>query len=236
MSAPEVEAPTSTWYGSRREKVRAELASRPPYLGKVWEKFADRLERKPLAFVELHGAQGLSPADRRRLEPRLVARRQAIALVAGVLLTEMDLPSMCSAKRRSDGAFSGIGHEALAERSGLALRRVGRVVGDLVAAGYLTAHQPIEPYTKPDGTIGYCAHRTIYRLTELFFQRAHYDQRLKRERARAAERRSNRVRVYAASLLRARRAWRAMKDFGAADYLPRTAGPPVRRQPPPRRS
>ena len=235
MSAADVdEAPT--WYGARREKVRAELAGRPPYLSNVWEKFADRLERKPLAFVELHGAQGLSPSDLRRLEPRLVARRQAIALVAGVLLTEMDIASMCAARRRSDGAYSGIGHEAIAERSGLALRRVGRVIADLVAAGYLTAHQPIEPYLKADGTVGYCAHRTIYRFTELFFQRSHYDQRLKRERARAAERRSNRVRVYAASLLRARRAWRAMKDFGAAEYLPRTAGPPVRRRPPPRRS
>ena len=232
---PAAPAP-ATWYGERREKIRGELASRPPYLGKVWEKFADRLERHPLAFIELHGAQGLSPSDRRRLEPRLTIRRQGIALVAGVLLTDMDIPSMCAAKRRTDGAFSGLGHEAIGERAGLPLWTVGRVIADMVDAGYLTAHQPIEPYLKADGSIGYCAHRTIYRFTELFFVRAHYDQRLKRERARAAERRANRVRVYAASLLRARRAWRAMKDFGSADYLPRTSGPPVRRPRPPKRT
>ena len=76
-------------FPAQREKVRAELAGRPPFLGKVFEKFGDRLELRPLRFIELHGAQGLSSSDRKRLEPRLAERRKAMILVAGALLTDM---------------------------------------------------------------------------------------------------------------------------------------------------
>ena len=110
------------------------------------------------------------------------------------------------------------------------------MIADLVGAGYLTAHQPIEPYLKADGSVGYCAHFTIYRFTELFFERCHYDGRLKRERARAADRRAGRVRIYGASLLRARRAWKRLRNFGSADYLNGAARPSGRRQRPPDRS
>lgn len=224
-----------TDFGAQREKVRAELQARPPFLGKMFERFADRLELKPLSFVELHGGQGLSPSDRRRLEPRLPERRKATILVVGVLLSDMDLPSLCSAKVRTDGGFSGLGHDRISERTGLAVGRVGRVIAGLVDAGYLTAHQPIEPYMKGDGSVGYCAHNTIYRFTERFFERCHYDVRLKRERARAAERRAGRVRIYAASLVRARKAWRRLRTFGSADYLNGAAGPPRPRPPHDRR-
>ncbi len=213
-------------FPASRERLRAELASRPPFLLKMFEKFGVRLELKPLVFVELHGGQGLSRSDRRRLEPRLPERRKAMIAVAGVLLTDMDLPSMCAAKLRTDGGFSGLGHDRIAERSGLNVGRVGRVIGDLVDAGYLIAHQPIEPYLKADGSVGYCAHNTIYRFTELFFRRCDYDKRLERERKKAAERRAGRVRIYSASLLRARRAWRKLRTFGALTFMERTSGPP----------
>jgi hypothetical protein len=222
-------------FAAQREKIRAELAAKPPFLAKAWERFADRLERKPLSFVELHGAQGLSPSDLRRLEARKTVRRKHQALIVGVLLAEMDIPSLVAAKLRTDGAFSGLGHRAIAERAGVPLWTVGRVIADFVGAGYLTAHQPIEPYLSATGALAYCAHNSIYRLTELFFRRCHYDQRLKSERRRAAERKANRCRIYGASLLKARSAWRRLRTFGAAEYLPRTGGAPRPRPRPPDR-
>lgn len=214
------------------ERVRAALSTRPPYLGRVFERFYEWVRRRPLRFVELHGAQGLTRADRRRLEARLTLRLQAYVLVVGALLVWMDLPSLRSGKLVAGERVFGLGQEHLAEVTGLSLTRLRRAIADLVAAGYLTWKQPIARYVKPGapGGVGHAAWFAIYRFELRFFERLQLDGALAKNRRRAVERRANRVRIYAASLLRAREALRR-----ARQHLRRpleVIGQPTRWRPP----
>ena len=214
-------------------RIRAELAARPPFLLKCFDRSLEVLERRPLRLAELHGTQLLATyAERRRVEPRLPMRRQAIAAVLGVLLIDTDLCSLRSGYPRSDGSFSGRGQAWIAEFTGMTVRRVRRAIWDLVAAGYLTSTQPIEPYLPEGATnrdeLRYCAHPAIYRFELKWFERLSYDRRLKRERASAAERRKNRGRLYAASLVRARQALRRLRKSNSAAPSPRPPAPAAR--------
>lgn len=218
--------------------IRAELAARPPFLLRCFERWIDILERQPKRFVELHGLQLLALAsERRRVEPRLERRLVAIALVMGALLIDADLCSLRSGYRRGDGNFSGRGQKWIAELTGLSLGRIRRAIEDLTLAGYLTSTQPIEPYLGPGraGRVGpelrYCAHNTIYRFEVRWFERISYDVRLKRERATAVRRRKERGRLYAATLVRARRSIRRARRAVVADVNAFTP-PPARPRPP----
>lgn len=222
-------------FGAAVERIRAELAARPPFLTKLFDRTLEVLERRPKQLTELHGLQLLPTyAERRRVEPRLPMRRQAIALVLGALYIETDLCSLRSGHFRGDGTFSGRGQEWIAELTGLSLWRVRRAIWDLVAAGYLSAKQPIEPYlgADPNGGVGpvlrHCAHFTIYRFELRWFDRIVYDKRLKRERASAAERRKSRTRMYGASLVRARHALRKLRTSNSATPRPRPPTPAAR--------
>ena len=207
-------------FGAAVARIRAELAARPPFLRDVFERWIEIVELQPKRLVELHGLQLLATyAERRRVEPRLPARRQAIALVVGALLIDADLCSLRSGFRRGDGEWSGRGHEWIAELTGLTCRRIRRAIFDLKLAGYLSSTQPIEPYL-PEGKtsradLKYCAHHAIYRFELRFFERLSYDKRLKRERGAAIERRKNRGRLYAASLVRARYALRKLRKLNS---------------------
>ncbi len=188
------------------EKLVAELATRPPFLLDAFVAFVQRLARRPKAFFELHGAQGLGPGDRRRLEPRLPERRCAYVAVVGALLIWTDLPSLRCGKLVAGERVFGLGQTRLQELTGLSLPRIRRAIADLVAAGYVTWKQPIARYVKAGapGGVGHAAWNAIYRFEVRFFERLHLDRKLVKARRRAAERRANRVRIYAASLLRAR--------------------------------
>ena len=222
-------------FGAAVDRLRAELSARPPFLRALFERTLEVLERRPKQLAELHGLQLLPTyAERRRVEPRLPMRRQAIALVLGALYIDTDLCSLRSGHFRGDGTFSGRGQEWIAELTGLSLRRVRRAIWDLVAAGYLSAKQPIEPYlgADPKGGLGpvlrHCAHFTIYRFELRWFDRIAYDKRLKRERASAAERRKNRGRLYAASLVRARHALRKLRKSNSPPTRPPPTAPAAR--------
>ena len=203
-------------WGAVVGRIRAELAARPPFLRDVFERWIEIIELQPKRMTELHGLQLIPTyAERRRVEPRLPARRKAIGLVVGALLIEFDLCSLRSGYRRGDGEWSGRGHEWIAELTGLTCRRIRRAIFDLKLAGYLTSKQPIEPYL-PDGKtrledLKYLAHFSIYRFELRWFERISYDGRLKRERGAAIERRKNRGRLYSASLVRARHALRKLR-------------------------
>lgn len=198
-------------------RIRAELAARPPFLLKLFDRFEDWMRGRPLRLVELHASNLLATAaERRRVEPRLPLRRQAIVLVMGALLIDMDLCSLRSGVRRGDGEFGGRGQEWIAELTGMKLRRIRRALEDLRLAGYLSQSQPIEPYL-PEGAcnrseLRYCAHFAIYRFELKWFERIKYDGRLKRERASASKRRAERTRIYGASLVKARRALRRLRN------------------------
>lgn len=188
------------------ERIRGELGRRPPAHLAFFERFVDRMQRKPRRFVELHGSDILPAHERRRIEPRLPARRKAYVLVVGALLIWMDGPSLRVGRHMGGGRFFGLGQKSIAEITGLTLGRIRRALGELVFAKYLSWKQPIARYTKagaPGGT-GYAAWNAIYRFEVRFFERIDLDKKLARHRKRAAERRAARVRLYAASLVRAR--------------------------------
>jgi len=190
--------------------IGAQLAQRPPFLLESWIEFIHHMNRRQKRFTELHGAEGLSVADRRALEPRLPSRRRAYILVIGAMLIWMDVPSLRVGKLMADGRVFGVGQKWLREVTGIGKRRIRRVIADLVDAGYLTWTQPIARYVKAGapGGVGHAAWNAIYRFEVKFFERIHRDKKLKAQRRRLAERRKERARVYAASLLRARASWK----------------------------
>lgn len=190
------------------ERIRGQLAHRPPQHLKYFERFVDRMQRRPRRFLELHGSDILAQAERKKIEPRLPARRKAYVLVVGALLIWMDAPSLRVGKFMGGGRVFGLGQKWLAEITGMSLGRIRRAIGELVFAKYLSWTQPIARYTKPGapGQTGYAAWNAIYRFEVRFFERIDLDKKLARHRKRAAERRANRVRLYGASLVRARMA------------------------------
>jgi hypothetical protein len=207
-AAVQTEAPPSSDdpFATALERIRAELLHRPPQHLKYFERFVERIQRNPRRFYELHGSDVLPAHERKRIEPRLEPRREAYVLVIGALLIWMDGPSLRVGKHVGGGRIFGVGQQWIAKVTGMALGRIRRAIGDLVFAKYLSWTQPIARYVKagaPSG-IGYAAWNAIYRFEVRFFERIDLDKKLARHRKRAAERRANRVRLYAPSLIRAR--------------------------------
>lgn len=192
-------------FRARALAIGSELAQRPPFLLDAWFEFIRHMERRaPKKFPELHGAQALGPADRRRLEPRLPSRRRAYILVVGALLICMDIPSLRVGALMPTGRVFGVGHKWLEQMTGLGARSVRRALWDLMQAGYMTSTQPIARYVKAGapGGIGHAAWNAIYRFTEVFFRRIYRDHKLAAQRRRLAARRKDRV--HAASLIKQR--------------------------------
>jgi hypothetical protein len=217
-------------------RIMGELERRVPMLAETFALFVSRIATKPTKFLELHGADGLTDADRRRLEPRLPERLQAYVLVVGALLVWMDLPSLRCGKLVHGERVFGLGQKYIHDMTGLSLGRIRRAIADLVAAKYLTWKQPVAQYVKAGapGAVGYCAWNAIYRFEVRFFERLHRDKKLAKQRQRARERRANRVRIYAASLLRARDALRRAREH-LGRHLEIVPAPAPRWRPPPKR-
>lgn len=188
--------------------VRVALAAPAPAgLPKILSAAAERLARIinfPLRFTELHGSDMLRPAERRRMEPRRMPRRESINLVGAALLRHTDVASLRVGSPRADGQVTPPGHVKLAEETGLSLTRLRRALRDGVRAGYWTRTQPKVKYTNAEGSQAWAAFRVIYRLTDRFFARLGLGRRLERERKAAAERAGERRRIYALALLEAR--------------------------------
>lgn len=222
------------------DRIRAELATRPPFLLVTFEAFVHQVATRPKRFFELHGAQGLQPRERRQLEPRLWARRRAYILVVGALLIWTDLCSLRCGKLVAGDRVFGLGQEWLQKVTGLNLVRIRRAIADLVAAEYLGWKQPIARYVKAGapGGVGHAAWNAIYRFEVRFFERLHLDRKLAKQRRRAAERRANRVRIYGASLQRSRdmhrRALRSLRSRSVDLLGQPTQGEPFRPRPRPR--
>jgi hypothetical protein len=220
-------------FRARVDRIVVQLAARPPFLLDTFTEFVRHIVRRPKKFIELHGAQGLPARDRRRLEPRLWSRRQAYILVVGALLIWMDLPSLRCGKLMADDRVFGLGQKAIKAATGMSLTRIRNAIGDLVEAKYLTWTQPIARYTKqgPGGGVGFAAWNAIYRFELSFFERLHRDRKLAKQRKRTAERRAQRCRVYAASLVRARSQLRRAREHLHRPQLVPAA--PARWRPPP---
>jgi hypothetical protein len=193
---------------------------------RVLEAARERLQaliRSPLRFAELHGSSVLRPSERRRIEPRRLERREAINLVGAAFLKHTDLCSLRVGSPRRDGHVTPPGHVRMQEETGLSLSRMRRAIRDGVRAGYWTSTQPRVAYKNSAGETRYAAFRVIYRLTDRFFGRLGLGRRIERERDRASARRSERRRIYAASLVEARDALGRMQRAKASRYEGRAA-------------
>lgn len=196
--------------GVRTELTVPTPAGLPLFLLQARERLA-RLIPFPLRFLELHGAELLRPAERRRMEPRRMARREAINLVGASMLGHTDLVSLRVGSPRADGSVNPPGQLALAAETGLSLTRLRRAIRDGVTAGYWTRTQPRLKYITADGEAAWSSYRVIYRFTDRFFHRLGLAKRLTRERQRAAERCGQRRRIYALALLEARARFRKVR-------------------------
>jgi hypothetical protein len=153
----------------------------------------------------------LRPAERRRIEPRRMQRREAVNLVGAAFLKHADVVTLRVGSPRADGSVTPPGHDRLAEETGLSLTRLRRAIAEGVRAGWWTASQPRLRYRGADGEWAYAAFRVIYRLSEKFFRVLGLGPKLQRERVKASERLGQRRRIYALALLAARDSFRTLR-------------------------
>lgn len=198
-----------------------DVVNAPKILAAARDRLAALLKH-PLRFVELHGSELLRPAERRRMEPRRLSRREAVYLVGAALLHHADVVTLRVGAPRGDGHVTPPGHEKLAELTGLSLTRLRRALREGIRAGYWTATQPRLRYRNAAGDWAYAAFRVVYRLAERFFARLGLGRRLAKERIKAAERLRDRRRIYALALLGARDA-RLKTRRGSRDHSGPTA-------------
>jgi hypothetical protein len=213
-----------------------DVAGRPAVLTEAGDRWVKALERRPLRFLELHGAELLPEWQRRRMTPRRRERLEALALVGLALLRFADLVSYRIGAPRSDGYVTPPGHEELARLTGLTLTRLRRAIRDMVRAGYLRGprrgsklnRQPVTEYTNAKGERAYCAHRVVYVLTDKFFERLGLGPRMARERTLAVARRAAHRRIYAGALLEGRELAKGLRHGSREKRFPGAPGTPTR--------
>ena len=109
-------------------------------------------------------------------------RREACQVVLEVLLSHLDLNSLCVGTPTPNHGFVDINMKTIVAESGLGQRRCERAINQLKMAGFITVKQP--RYKNPEGK--YFGLRAIRVIAKEFFDWLGLGPMLEKERARAS--------------------------------------------------
>jgi len=109
-------------------------------------------------------------------------RREACQVVLEVLLSHLDLCSLCVGAPTPNRGFVDIDMKTIVSESGMGQRRCERAIAQLKGAGFISVKQP--RYQNPEGK--YFGLRAIRVITKEFFDWLGLGPMLEKERARAS--------------------------------------------------
>jgi hypothetical protein len=136
-------------------------------------------ERAKEWFFQPEKCPQLQTSDQRQTRSE---RREACQIVLEVLLSHLDLASLCVGAPTPNRGFVDIDMKTIVSESGLGQRRCERAINQLKAAGFISVKQP--RYRNPEGK--YLGLRAIRVIAKEFFDWLGLGPMLEKERARAS--------------------------------------------------
>jgi hypothetical protein len=172
-----------------RKPVRENLPAMLIEMMRACLQIVEERERFPELGSGKHQARALFTSPNRERDLR---RLEACALVLMSIVSHLDLVTLRSGRRRRDGSCDAVHTHAPRRRpgrpdpgrqprwssleleTGLHWQRTTRAIADLVAAKYLTAHQPRRGYDV-DGERRWRGFPVVYQVTPLLVERLGID-------------------------------------------------------------